>query len=300
MDTIKGKITWTDVSRPTDKELQIIGKKFHLHPVILQELQQPSARAHVEAYDRYLFVVYHFPSYNPLERVSERNEVDLLITKNEVVTIHYRDLEGLNDFRKSLSNPDFKNRVLSDSFTFIYEFIETFLNFNQRQLRHIQEKVDLISSELFKDREKEILKQISYLKRDLSEYRIIVRPGEQLLQSLSDRGILFWGEKSRVYLNDLAGDYLKLLNQLEDYRQAVSDFEDTNNQLINVKNNEVTKTFTILAFLTFPLMLFAALFSMNTRDTPIIDWPGAFWIIFGVMVLAMVGMFAYFRKRDWL
>jgi len=60
------------------------------------------------------------------------------------------------------------------------------------------------------------------------------------------------------------------------------------------------KTFTTLSFLTFPFMLFAALFSMNTNDTPIIKLPGAFWIILGIMAVAMATLFMYFKKKGWL
>ena len=103
-----------------------------------------------------------------------------------------------------------------------------------------------------------------------------------------------------MYLDDIIVDHLRLTDQIEDYHEALEDFEDTNNQLISIKNTEVTKTFTILAFLTFPMMLFAALFSMNAKDTPLVDLRYSFWIIFGIMAVAMAGMFAYFKKKEWL
>ena len=91
----------------------------------------------------------------------------------------------------------------------------------------------------------------------------------------------------------------KVVNQLEDYREAISDFEDTNNQLMNLKINSVMKRFTSLSFLTFPFMLIAALFSMNTRGTPIVDNPYAFWIVLGIMVVGMVALVTYFRRKGW-
>jgi Mg2+ and Co2+ transporter CorA len=59
------------------------------------------------------------------------------------------------------------------------------------------------------------------------------------------------------------------------------------------------KTFTSLSFLTFPFMLIAAIFSMNTRDTPIITAPGAFWIIIGIMIVGMISLAAYFKRKGW-
>jgi Mg2+ and Co2+ transporter CorA len=48
------------------------------------------------------------------------------------------------------------------------------------------------------------------------------------------------------------------------------------------------------------MMLFAALFSMNTKGTPIVDHPHGFWIVFGIMAVIMLIMLRYFKKRDWL
>jgi magnesium transporter len=159
--------------------------------------------------------------------------------------------------------------------------------------------VEETGKELFKDNEKEVLKKISYLKRDISEYRVIVRHQGVILKSLAGRGTKFWGQDAIPYLDDLVGDHLKIVNQIEDYREAVADFEDTNNQLMNLKINSVMKTFTTLSFLTFPFMLVAALFSMNIKDTPIVGLPGAFWIIVGFMAVGMIALFAYFKNKGW-
>jgi magnesium transporter len=68
---------------------------------------------------------------------------------------------------------------------------------------------------------------------------------------------------------------------------------------MNLKINTVMKTFTSLSFLTFPFLLLAALFSMNTRDTPIIEMPHAFWIVFAIMILGMIGLVSYFKRKGW-
>ena len=47
------------------------------------------------------------------------------------------------------------------------------------------------------------------------------------------------------------------------------------------------------------LLLIAALFGMNTKDTPILGIPGDFWIIVGAMVLLMLIFFSYFKARNW-
>ena len=301
MDTIRGKVSWIDIVNPEEEDFEWLKKNYKFHRLILDELKGPSARAKVEAYNGYLYLIYYFPIYDPKEQVSRRSEIDFLITKKEVITIRYEKVEVFKHLRESL-NP--KGRAFEDTLQLTHKLIESLLAFQQRQLNHIREKVETISGELFRDRESErekhLLEKISYLKRDISQYRIIVRPQKHILESFIRVGCGFLGPTCELYLNDLLGEHIKILDQLEDYRQAVEDFESTNNQLMNIKSMQVVKTFTILAFLTFPMMLFAALFSMNTRGTPLVDHPQGFWIVFGIMAVAMLGMFSYFRRKDWI
>ena len=60
------------------------------------------------------------------------------------------------------------------------------------------------------------------------------------------------------------------------------------------------KILTIMAFVTFPLSLIAAIFGMNTVYIPIIGTPGDFWIVMGIMGFATFLMFLYFKRKKWI
>ena len=292
MEIKEGKgVRWIDIERPNDKDIAWLGKEFGIHPIILSELKGPSARGHVEVYKDYLYFIYYFPLYDKEDEASVRTEIDFIVTKDSVVTVHYDTVRSAMD--------GFDATPYDSSLMLMYRVIQNLLTFQERQLRHIREKVETVGREIFHDKEREVLQQITYLKRDVSEYRIIVRLQEPVLHSLLVKGVKFWGKTSEVYLNDLMGDQLKVVNQIDDYREALRDFEDTNNQLMNMKTTSVMKTFTSLSFLTFPFMLIAAVFSMNTRDTPLIDAPGAFWIITGTIAVGIIALTVYFKKKGW-
>ncbi len=292
MEIKNGKgVRWIDVERPNDKDIAWLGKEFGLHPIILAELKSPSARGHVEAYKDYLYFIYYFPIYDKEDESSVRTEIDFIVTKDSVVTVHYDTVRTAMD--------DFDASPYDSSLMLMYRIIQNLLTFQERQLRHIREKVETVGREIFHDKELQVLQQITYLKRDVSEYRIIVRLQEPVLRSLFVKGVKFWGKGSEVYLNDLMGDQLKVVNQIDDYREALRDFEDTNNQLMNMKTTSVMKTFTSLSFLTFPFMLVAAVFSMNTKDMPLVNTPGAFWIITGTIAFGIIALTVYFKKKGW-
>jgi len=297
METIGGKIKWIDMVKPAGEELEWLQKEFGLHPVVIDELKNYSVHGRVESSDGYLYLIYHFPIYDAAEKISRRAEIDFIVTKKDVISVRYDDTDVFADFKKSFTGgKDFANSTLELTCRLLTHLID----FNQRQLNHIQGKTESVGAELFKGNEAELLKKISYIKRDLSEYQLIAKPQQHLFSSLIERGQNFWGPQSKIYLEDLLGKYLKLLARLEYHREAIMDFESTNNQLLNVRNNETMKMFTILAFATFPLMLIAALFSMRVGGVPFLDNPNGFRMITGVVAIAIVVMLVFFKKKRWL
>ena len=89
--------------------------------MIVDELKGPSSRARVEAYDGYLFFIYYFPKYDKKDESSVRTEIDFIVTKNAVATIHYEPVsEALNGFKltneKNSLDADVSYRGRSDHF----------------------------------------------------------------------------------------------------------------------------------------------------------------------------------------
>jgi magnesium transporter len=291
MQTQKNKnVRWIDVTDPTEKDIASLKKMFGLHPLIADELRQPSARARVEVTKDYLFFIYYFPLYDTKDEVSIRSEIDVVVSKDTVVTVHYEPLEGvLGD----ITLDDAKN-----SLELLSRIIEHLLVLEERQLRHIREKVEQVGRDIFKSQERGVLEKITFLKRDISEYRLSVRLQEPILKSLLVKGIQFWDRDAEVYLNELIGEQMKIISQIQDYRETIVDFEETNNQLMNLKINQTIKRLTSLSFIAFPVMLFEELFMMNVKNTPIAGWPYSFWIVICLMIVLAGSMFAYFKKHD--
>ena len=62
---------------------------------------------------------------------------------------------------------------------------------------------------------------------------------------------------------------------------------------------ELARVLTAFSVIILPLTLIASTFGMNVAF-PGEDSEAAFWVILGVMVVTLVGMVAYFRKRGFL
>ena len=293
MTTIREQVTWIDLVSPSRKELEFLHTDFGVHPIILDELLEESGRARVESRDGYLFMVYQLPVYNGERKTSQRAEVDFIITTDTVITVRHRDLEPLDALAGMLeANHRKRTEVVGkDTIMLTYHLVESLIEFQMRQLRHIEANVERVSSEIFRGRERELLEHISRVKRDLLDYHLISRPQAITLASLARAGATFWGARAGIYLEDLAGDNRKIQYHLEGYIQVIESLEETNAQLLNARINFSMQTFTILAFFTFPLVLFTSIYALNNVGTD-------FWIGFGAIALITLVLPFILRQRN--
>jgi len=303
MKIIKNKnITWIDIVKPTKEDVEFVAKQHKFHPIILDELLHVSAHSRVEIYDQYLYLTYHLPIYDSVMKTSRKAEIDCLITKNKIITVHYEELEPINNFTRNLTNNlHFRETSMDNTGKLLYSIIEEIINFSMRQLRHIEENVTSLTQELFTGKEETMLRKISYVKRDLLDYRIISRPQEILLRSLKETAIKFWGEGIVVYLSDLVGDHLKVIQHLENYQQTIESLEETNAQLLNAKTNSVMQKFNILAFLTIPMVIVIQLFAVDSfnklfGENDLKVFLASLIVVISVATISLI----VFKKKKWL
>jgi magnesium transporter len=299
----KGKINWIHLVRPTQKEVHALQEEFGIHPLIANELLEASARSKVEVYDSYMFLVLHLPIFDMEEKVSRKGEMDFIITDEAVISVQYEDLEPTRLMQEKLEDDHaYKDRLLGgDTARLLYYIIEAGIVFALRQLRHIDAKIEDIRNNMFKDEEKKLLEKISYLKRDLLSYFLITKSQIGIFSSLSRTGPDFFGDKSRVYFADLEGDFQKVIQLCENFKETIEAFENTNTQLLTIRMTKVMQRFSVLAFLTFPIMVFLALFTIDSSSRPIINkTPHDFAIMAAIVVVSLVGMSLIFRKKGWL
>ncbi len=305
MKTItENNLTWVDIEKPTPKDIEWLQNNFNFHPVTLSELIPSSQREKVEHFNDYLFLVTYVPIFTEKKHTTTPIEVDFLITRDHLITVHNESLEPIKNFAEKCQNkPELKNKYFGPTTGHLFYWLnEEFLNFAERQLIHIGKKIQRIEDGIFKNLERDMIREISMIKRDILDFRIAIRPLHRIFESLTRKALKFWPENNdlEIYFSDLLGDYEKAWNEIDNYTDTINALENTNANLLNDKTNAIVKTFTILSFITFPAMLIATLLQINTIHNPILGLPNDFWIIIGLVALTVLIMWIYFKTRKWL
>lgn len=69
---------------------------------------------------------------------------------------------------------------------------------------------------------------------------------------------------------------------------------------INIEQNKIIKIFSIASVVFLPPTLVASIYGMNFKHMPELDWLTGYPIALGLMVLAGLAPYLYFKRKNWL
>ncbi|PIP86916.1 hypothetical protein COW81_03030 [Candidatus Campbellbacteria bacterium CG22_combo_CG10-13_8_21_14_all_36_13] len=297
-----GKLVWIDLEAPTKDEIRDMMENFSIHPIVAEELMQPTLRSKVDLYDNLIYLILHFPAKGHTHSLSPNQEIDFIIGKDFLISVHYDTIDAIHKFAKIFeSNSITHNTDIGDHAGYIFYLLTKKLYSGvEHELEDFDSKMENISEKMFAGKEKEMVKEISELSQILIDFKRIMRSHNSVLLSLEHVGIKFFGSSFIHYFKRIEGEQYKVTSIIEGLQESIKEIRETNNSMLTTKQNEVMKILTIMAFVTFPLSLLASIFGMNTQHLPFVGNPYDFWVVIGLMFLLAVSFFIFFKKNKWL
>jgi len=294
-------LTWIDLESPTREEVQSVASEYKLDALTTQELLSPSTRPTAEFFENYIYLIMHFPALRHSHK-SREQEVDFVIGRNFLITTHYDTIDPLHQFSKVFEvNSALDQNNFGDHAGFVLFFmLKKMYKALEHEVDYIKKDLSSIEEHIFSDKQVEMVAAISRSARDLLNMRQTIEPHREVLKSLEVEGAKFFGEAFTPYLRGIANDYYRVHNHIMRSTETLHELRETNNSLLTTKQNETMKIFTIMAFVTFPLALLVTILDMDSVHNPIRSLQYDFWIIIGIMLIATIVMFGYFKKKGWL
>jgi len=297
-------LKWIDLECPTNGEMRQLMSEYNIHPLVAQELVGPSLRPKVEVYPDFIYLILHFPVVRRKHsrRFVEHREIDFVVGKDFIITSRYDEVLPLHQFAKLFEVNSILDRAdMGDHAGFVFFYMVRMLyDTLSRELDFMNDSIRAIEDNIFKGRERAMVVKISEVSRELLDVRRAINFHREVLESFDVAARRFFGESFSYHTRAIIGEYYKIHNHLESDRDYLDELRETNNSLLNTKQNEIMKTFTILAFVTFPLALAIDIVTVPSESNPLTGHPQAFWIIIAGTFISCVAMFSFFKYKKWL
>lgn len=298
-----GRLTWVNIERPTPLEIDWLRTHYpFFHPLDLDDCLSKIQRPKIDEYDDYLFIVLHFPVYNKAAQVTMASEVDIFVGANYVITLHNGDLRPLSKFFKECQSDETccrENMGRSSGFL-LYKLIDRLVDYCFPILNKIGSNIDDAEDRIFGDGIREVIRDLSLVRRDVIAFRRIIRPQISIIGSLEHKERPFLREDLDVYWGNISDHVNKIWDILEDHRDVIEGLMATSESINSLRMNEVMKVLTLISTIMLPMAVISGIYGMNISVLPFAHTEFSFLITVGTMIAVLVSMLTYFRVRHWI
>ncbi len=297
-------LTWLDVESPNQDDISLLIKKHGLHPLVGEELLSPTRKSKIDIYKNYLFLTLHIPIRTKTSNryVVIEKEIDFIIGNNFIITSRNEVIEPLHSFARIFETNSIldKSNLGDHAGLIFYYMMKKIYSHMTEDLENIKDALNDSEEHIFIGHEKMMVIVLSELSRELIDFKQTSRLHKEVLESFSDIPIDFFNKSFNHFIEDLKSEYSSVHELVMSNRELLNDLRDTNDSLLSTKQNEHMKMFSILAFITFPLMVFLGLFTLPSDNTPIIGMPFDWIILVGIVIVLAISMLYFFKRKEWL
>ena len=296
-------LTWIHLDSPSLPHAQELADRFGWHPLDVEDVMSKRQRPKVDDYadEGYLFGVLHFPVYDRSIQRLNAAELDVFVGPDYLVTLPTVELLPITRlFRRCEEDESFREQLFSKgSGRLLYEVLDDLFDYCFPILDKIGYKLDSLEDDVFEGRSEEVVRDISNVKQEIISYRKIIKPERSTLRLLERHVERFLPEELELYFDDIVDAAERIWDILDNYKEVVEALEDTNESVIQHRQNDVLRILTVFSVVLLPLTLITGFFGMNVHF-PGFDTAWAFWVIFFCMVASLAGLLTFFRLKRWL
>ncbi|GAB3569128.1 magnesium/cobalt transporter CorA [Spirosoma luteolum] len=307
-------INWVDVDGIHEPQVvAAIGKQYHLHPLLLEDVVNTDQKPKIEFYDQtsdngtlpgsgpVVFATLKMLHHNRQHQEIDIEHVSLVLGSNYLVSFQEERTQDIFEpvidrikasaGKTRRSGPDYLFYALMDIIVDHYAVIT----------ERIGERMDELEEEIVGERaSQQTLASLYQLKRELAHIRRVVFPTRDIVGALMREESELIKPTTLPYLRDLNDHISQNIETLDSYRDMVAGLMDVYYSIVSNRMNSVMKTLTIVSAIFIPLTFIVGVYGMNFDYMPELKSPHGYYYTWGTMVFIAVAEVIYFKRRGWM
>ena len=295
--------TWIHVSgHPEVKQLQEMGKRLNLHPLALEDVLNTVQRPKIEVFDQQLFVITNLPSYQHGRLRSE--QISLFLMGNGMVSFHSGAPGLFGPILKRLhGGASLLRKGGADAL--LYAVLDLVIDHGFPVLESLGEQLERLEDDILKNPDKHCLDTLHGVRRELVALRRMLWPQREILSHLMAENDELVREPIKVYLRDCYDHTVQIMDLIESYRDTAASLLDVYLSGVSNRLNETMRVLTVIATIFIPPTFLASIYGMNFERSagawsmPELGWAYGYPLVWSAMLLTMVAMLVYFKRKNW-
>ncbi|MFC9846580.1 magnesium and cobalt transport protein CorA [Streptomyces sp. NPDC060223] len=305
-------MAWIGLARPTESELHSLAAEFDLHPLAVEDAMEAHQRPKLERYGETLFVVLSAARYvDALEEV-DFGELHVFVGPDFVITVRHGAAPDLSAVRRRMEDTPELLKLGPEAV--LYAILDSVVDGYVPVVFGVQNDIDEIETEVFRGDPK-VSRRIYELSREMVEFQRATRPLVGMLHALMAGFSKYrTDEELQRYLRDVADHVTHTSEQVDGFRQALTDILTVNATLVTqqqnaemralaeagFEQNEEIKKISSWAAILFAPTLVGTIYGMNFTHIPELHWVLGYPFAIVLMAVVCTSLYVIFKRRDWL
>ncbi|MDQ1538605.1 MAG: magnesium transporter, partial [Actinomycetota bacterium] len=120
------------------------------------------------------------------------------------------------------------------------------------------------------------------------------------LHTLRSEDISVMDEHARPFFSDISDHVLRVIDHVESYDRLLTDVLHAHLAQISVQQNDDMRRISAWVAMAAVPTLIAGIYGMNFDNMPELRHQYGYFIVLGVMAVAVLGLYRAFRKSGWM
>ena len=296
----KSNVSWVNIIGIHDPEIiEKFGNVFGLHALHQSNIMNTELRPSIEISDDYIHIILKMPHFRDDKGKIDLEQVSLVIAQDHLLSFQEIEQDFFDEIRKRLRENvgTIRNRATDYlAYTLIDAIVDSYFVI----LEKIGDITENLEDELMNNPIPNTLQTLQLLKRQMIMLRKAVWPAREVIDSLQRGHISLIHDETNTYLRDTYNHIIQVIDTIEGLRDVIGGMVDTYLSSVSNKMNEVMKTLTVIASIFIPITFIAGIYGTNFSYVPELEWEGSYFVMIGVMVIIVLVMISWFRRKNWI
>jgi magnesium transporter len=295
---------WIDLITPTVQEDKLVEQFLGIAVPTREEMQEieVSSRLYVENGARYMTatLMCHSETATP-----KTTPVTFILSNHRLATVRYDDPRPFAIVEHKLGRAC-PPKIAGDGV--LMDLLDAVIDRSADILERIGAEIDQISHTIFEPEQdagppsyNDVLKALGRKGDLLSKVReSLVSIGRVLLFLANEAETMKWAKDMRTQVQSMQRDVVSLTDHASYIGNKVTFLLDAMLGVVNIQQNAIIKIFSVAAVVLMPPTLVASIYGMNFKHMPELDFEFGYPLAIGVMILAAVLPYMWFKWKKWL
>lgn len=294
------KVDWYDIRGIHDSQLiELIGKTFDIHPLILEDVADVHQRPKFEEYEKGNFIALRALKYDKTQCKVSTEQITLYFRKGFVATFQETESDLFESVRKRIHSGKGQIRQLGADYL-AYALTDAIVDNYYLVLDEIEAVIEGLEEKLLSSQDLGSKGEIQGLKKELLVLRKSIAPLREAIGRFAKSESVFVEETSRIFVRDLYDHTIQIMDMVESYRDILNGLQDLLITEVSFKMNQVMQLLTLVATIFIPLTFLAGIYGMNFDNMPELHWEYGYFILLAIMAVTFIGLLVFFKRNRWL